>query len=314
MKSGMRQLAFKSIGGALVIAVSAFAVVHPLPDERQFNTPEDAVKALTAAVEAKDTNTLHAIFGPELRGLISADPVQASNRFAVFSRRVSEKVNLVHQSDARISLDVGRDAWPFPIPLVQTNGKWYFDTDAGREEILNRRVGWNELGAIRVCRAYVDAQREYAGEFHDGDNVMQYAQKLRSDPGKHNGLYWHAEPGEEMSPFGPLIAQAHGEGYRHGSKIMNGTNSPYHGYYFKVLTRQGRHAPGGKYNYIINGRMLAGFALVAWPAQWDNSGVMTFIVNQQGVVYEKNLGPDTAALASRMSTFDPDATWKLTQE
>ena len=282
--------------------------------EERFATLEEAVKALAAATAAKDTNALDAIFGPELRSLVSADAVQASNRFAIFARRMSEKVALTRESDARVALEIGNDAWPFPIPVVQKNGQWSFDTEAGREEILNRRIGMNELGTIRVCQAYVEAQREYAGEDRNGDGVLQYAQYLRSNPGKHDGLYWHAAEGDEASPFGPLITEARSEGYHKETKIMTGDQTPYHGYYFKILTRQGRHAAGGKYNYIINGRMIAGFALVAWPAQWGNSGIMTFIVNQEGKVYEKDLGPKTAKIAGAMTTYEPGPGWKLSQE
>ena len=192
---------------------------------------------------------------------------------------------------------------------MQQDGRWFFDTDAGKEEIINRRVGANELGAISVIHGYVNAQREYAALDRNGDSVLEYAQRLRSTPGTHDGLYWPAHPGDELSPLGPLIAQAHFEGYRHQTKIMTDEQSPYHGYYFKILTRQGRHAPGGRYNYIINGRMIAGFALVAWPAEWDNTGVMTFVVNQQGIIHQKNLGPNTAKTASRMTSYDPDSSW-----
>jgi hypothetical protein len=198
--------------------------------------------------------------------------------------------------------------------LVKQDGQWLFDTEAGKEEILNRRIGRNELDTIRVCHAYAQAQRDYAGEDHSGTGVLEYAQHLRSTPGQHDGLYWHAESGEEISPLGPLLAQAHVEGYRHETKIMTDTQVPYHGYYFKILTRQGRHAPGGKYDYIINGNMIGGFALVAWPAEWGNSGVMTFIINQQGKIYESNLGPKTAAKASSMTTYDPGSGWSLAEQ
>ena len=314
----MKSVVFKFVRCACVFGALMPGLATPrqmfAAQEERFATPEEAVKALTAAAGTKDTNALEAIFGPELRGLVSADAVQASNRFVIFARRVSEKVALARESDARVTLNIGNDAWPFPIPLARRDGQWLFDTAAGREEILNRRIGMNELGAIRVCQAYVEAQREYACEDRNGDGVLQYAQYLRSNPGKHDGLYWHAAEGEEASPFGPLIAEARGEGYRKESKIMTGNQKPYHGYYFKILTRQGPHAAGGKYNYIINGRMIAGFALVAWPAQWGNSGIMTFIVNQQGQVHEKNLGPKTAAAVRAMTTYDPDPAWKLTVE
>jgi hypothetical protein len=274
--------------------------------EQTFDSSDDAIKALTTAAENKDADALEKIFGPTLHVLRSPDPVQASNGLATFSRRMSEKVSPITTSDSRIELNIGSDRWPFPIPLVKDGGQWHFDTEAGEEEILNRRVGRDELATIRVCRAYVDAQREYASADREGDGIIQYAQRLRSTTGQKDGLYWHVEPGDEMSPLGPLIAQAHGEGYTHQSKIMTEEQVPYNGYYFKVLTRQGPHAPGGKYNYIINGHMVAGFGLVAWPAEWGNSGVMTFIVNQEGKVYEANLGEKTASIAMKMQAYDPD--------
>jgi Protein of unknown function (DUF2950) len=277
--------------------------------EQRFPSPEAALKALVTAAEHRDTNALHAVFGPEARELVSPDVVQATKESRLFVRRLTEKVELVHASDTKVTLQIGADGWPFPIPLVAQNGQWFFDTQAGREEILNRRIGRNELGALAVCHAYVEAQREYAGQDWTGNEVLEYAQHLRSTPGTHDGLYWPMRPGDELSPLGPLIARARAQGYRHATKIMTERPAPYHGYYFKILTRQGRHAPGGKYKYIINGHMIAGFALVAWPAQWNNSGIMTFIVNQQGAVYQKNLGPKTGEMAVRMTTYDPDATW-----
>jgi hypothetical protein len=278
--------------------------------EQHFASVDDAVKAFKTAAANKDTNALAVIFGPVMRDLVSPDPVQASNGLANFSTRVAERVAPVKKSDSEFLLQIGLDAWPFPIPLVKQDGQWLFDTAAGKEEILNRRIGRNELDTIRVCHAYAQAQRDYAGEDHTGSGVLEYAQHLRSSSGQHDGLYWHAEAGEEVSPLGPLLAQAHMEGYTHESKIMTEAQVPYHGYYFKILTRQGRHAPGGRYDYIINGHMIGGFALVAWPAEWGNSGVMTFIINQQCKVYEKNLGPKTAAKASAMTTYDPDPEWK----
>jgi hypothetical protein len=282
--------------------------------EERFPNPDEAVKAFTAAASNKDTNALEVIFGPSLRELVSADPVQASNGLAHLALRVSEKVAQDKKSDSSIILDLGFDAWPFPMPLAQQGGQWYFDTEAGKEEILDRRIGRNELDTIRVCHAYVDAQRDYGSEDHTGSGVLEYAQHLRSTPGQRDGLYWHAEPGEEISPLGPLVAQARGEGYTHATKILTEEQVPYHGYFFKILTREGRNAPGGKYNYIINGHMIAGFALVAWPAEWGNSGVMTFVINQQGKVYEKNLGAKTAAIAGKMTAYDPGPGWSPTKE
>jgi hypothetical protein len=282
--------------------------------EGRFSSPQAAVDALKAAVEARDTNALHAIFGPAGQALVSVDVVEAGAERELFMRRVKEKVNLVAASDSKQELQLGADGWPFPIPLVKQDGQWLFDTEAGKEEILNRRIGANELGAIQVCRAYVQAQREYAGVDRNADEVLEYAQHLRSTPGTHDGLYWSLRTGDELSPLGPLVAQARVEGYRQQTKILTEAQSPYHGYYFRILTRQGKHAPGGKYNYIINGHMIAGFALVAWPAEWGNTGVMTFIVNQRGKVYQKCLGPRTSSIAQAMTTYDPDNTWTLARD
>src|SRR5664279_1398890 len=285
----------------LTLVLTALLLVLPgrLPaaDEERFSSPQAAVDALRAAVEARDTNALHAIFGPAGHALVSGDVVEAAEERELFMSRVKEKINLVATSDSKQELQLGADGWPFPIPLVKQDGQWLFDIEAGKEEILNRRIGANELGAIQVCRAYVQAQREYASVDRNGDEVLEYAQHLRSSPGTHDGLYWSTRTGDELSPLGPLVAQARGEGYRRQTKILTDEPSPYHGYYFKILTRQGKHTPGGKYNYIINGHMIGGFALVAWPAEWANTGVMTFIVNQQGKVYQKNLGSKTAKIA-----------------
>jgi hypothetical protein len=300
----------------LRLVLTSLALVLPgrLPaaDEERFSSPQAAVDALRAAVEATDTNALHAIFGPAGHALVSVDVVEAAEEHKLFMSRVKEKINLVAASDSKQELQLGADGWPFPIPLVKQGGQWLFDIEAGKEEILNRRIGANELGAIQVCRAYVQAQREYASEDRNADEVLEYAQHLRSNPGAHDGLYWSPRTGDELSPLGPLIAQAHSEGYRKQTKILTDEQSPYHGYYFKILTQQGKHAPGGKYNYIINGHMIAGFALVVWPAEWGNTGVMTFIVNQRGKVYQKNLGPKTASTAAAITTYNPDPTWTLT--
>jgi hypothetical protein len=301
--------ALAATGCFLVFLASARAA-----NEENFSSPDDAVKAFTAAAASKDTSALEVIFGPGLRELISTDPVQASNGLAHLSSRVAEKVSKVQQSDSFIGLELGADAWPFPIALIKQDGQWHFDTEGGKEEILNRRIGRNELNTIRVCHAFVEAQREYASEDHSGSGVLEYAQNLRSTTGKHDGLYWHAEAGEAISPFGPLVAEARVEGYSHESKILAEKQAPYQGYYFKILTRQGSHAPCGKYDYIIHGHMIAGFALVAWPAEWGNSGVMTFIINQQGKVYEKNLGSKTSEFAAKLTTFDPAPGWKPAKE
>ncbi len=304
----------KSLAALAVLAVIFAAPCVYATGEERFPTPDDALNALKTAAAAGDTNAMNTIFGPANHELISPDVVQASMAFRKFSTNLLEKVEMLHQSDTSITLQIGTNAWPFPIPLVQKDGQWNFDTEAGKNEILNRRVGRDEIDTISVCRAYVDAQREYASVDRNGDGVLEYAQHLRSTPGLHDGLYWHSNPGEEISPLGPLIAQAHQEGYGGQNKIMTDGYAPYHGYYYKILTKQGKHAPIGKYNYIINGHMIGGFALVAWPAEWGNTGVMTFIVNQQGIVYQKNLGPKTASIAARMTCYDPDDTWTPVQE
>jgi hypothetical protein len=306
---------FKCVRGVAVVTLLALALPGRLQaaGEQTFSSPAEAVDALKQAATSHDTNALHAIFGPQGHELVSPDVVQATESFKRFVQRLTEKVQLATNSDSDLTLDLGADAWPFPIPLVKQDGQWHFDTEAGREEVLRRRIGMDELGAIDVCRAYVNAQREYASQDRMGDGVLAYAQFLHSTSGTHDGLFWPAKEGEELSPLGPLVAQARVEGYHRSATMMNDQTAPYHGYYFKILTRQGRHAPGGKYNYLINGRMIAGFALVAWPAEWENTGVMTFIVNQQGKVYQKNLGPETAKIAGAMSAYDPDPSWTPAQ-
>jgi len=294
--------------------VLALPVRTPAAEEQLFASPNDAVNALMAAARNNDTNAIHLIFGPAGHQLISPDVVQATEEYQVFVQRLAEKTQLVNHSESNATLEIGADGWPFPIPLVKEGAQWRFDTTAGREEILARRVGRDELGAINVCTAYVDAQHEYAGQDRMGDGVLAYAQFLRSTPGTHDGLFWPAnQPGEELSPLGPLIARARVEGYQRTAKMLDDEQAPYHGYYFKILTRQGKHAPGGKFNYVINGRMIAGFALVAWPAEWGDTGVMTFVVNQQGKVWQKNLGPGTANTAKAITSYDPDDTWTPAQ-
>jgi len=301
-----RRASLVGLGLGLVLPLHLSAA-----DEQTFNSPNDAVNALVTAAQHQDTNAIHLIFGPVGRELVSPDVVQATEEFRRFVQRLSEKTELFKQSDSNVVLELGTDGWPFPIPLVQQGAQWHFDTAAGKDEILARRVGRDEIGAINVCLAYVDAQREYASQDRTGDGVLAYAQFLRSTTGTHDGLFWPAnQPGDtELSPFGPLIAQASVEGYQHTAKMLNDEQAPYHGYYFKILTCQGKHAPGGKFNYVINGRMLAGFALVAWPAEWGNTGVMTFVVNQQGKVWQKNLGPKSAKIAKAMAAYDPDDSW-----
>ena len=275
--------------------------------QRRFSSPEEAVKALADATKAGDRTAVDAIFGPEVKGLLSGDPKQDAVEFAAFAKSIGRFSRLVRKADDRFVVDIGAEDWPMPIPLVRKDGAWLFDTAAGRDEIVSRRIGEDELTAIGVCRTYVQAQREYASEDRDGSGMFKYAMKLRSTHGAKDGLYWHVPAGGVQSPFGPLVAEARAEGY--GRKTAEGAPQPFHGYLFKVLTEQGESAPGGAYNYVINGNLIAGFALVAYPAHWGESGVMTFIVNQWGRVYQGNLGEKSAETASAMTQFNPDSGW-----
>jgi hypothetical protein len=282
---------------------------------RKFASPEEAVAFLGLATSAADTNALSDILGPGSEELQNPDRIQATNELRTFSSALTETNHLLRVSDTLVILEVGDDLWPFPVPLVKTNGGWFFDTDAGKDELLSRRIGKNELATLSVMRTYVDAQREYASTDHDGDGVLEYAQRLVSFPGKQDGLYWPSHFDEEESPLGPLVAYAQVEGYSPELRDEKEVERrPYHGYYFRILTRQGKHAPGGKYHYVINGNMIGGFAMVAWPAEYGGSGVMTFIVNQQGRVYQKDLGAKTGKLASAIKTYDPDRSWVVSAE
>ncbi|MGD0060512.1 MAG: DUF2950 domain-containing protein [Verrucomicrobiia bacterium] len=289
------------------------AVIAATEDSQQslFVSPDQAVVALQDAVKTGDTNALQRLFGPSIREITNPDPVQRANNLANFAKRLAESIELAKQDNGTVVLRLGTEHWPFPIPLTQKGDKWFFDTLAGKEEILNRRIGGNELSALEVCHAYVKAQREYIQKDHDGNGVMEYAQRMQSTLGKKDGLYWATKPGEEESPFGPLVASACEEGYSQESvSATPRKHDPFHGYIFRILRKQGKDAPGGKFDYVINGHMVAGFALLAYPAQWGNSGVMTFIVNQQGKVYQKNLGEKTDELAKEIEEYNPDETWK----
>ena len=278
---------------------------------RRFTSIEDALGSLRLAAAAADTNALSGIFGPGAQELLNPDRIQATNELMTFSTALAKTNHLVRVSDTLVLLEVGDDLWPFPVPLVKKDGSWYFDTNAGKDELLSRRIGRNELATLPVMRAYVEAQREYASVDHTGDGILEYAQRLVSSPGKEDGLYWPPEFDGDESPLGPLVAFAQAEGYNpkqheDENEVQRG---PFHGYYFKILTGQGKHAAGGKYSYVINGHMIAGFAMVAWPADYGSTGIMTFIVNQQGRVYQKDLGPKTSKVASKMNTYDPDSSW-----
>jgi hypothetical protein len=276
-----------------------------------FASPQEAVNALGRAVSATNRAALASLFGPESQQLVNPDEIQGTAELAEFAAAFNVTNRLVRDSDTRMFLEVGKDPWLFPIPLVKNAVGWQFDTQAGLDEILNRRVGRNELEVLGVLRAYVQAQREYASRDRDGDGVLEYAQKIASSPGKMDGLYWPPELSGETSPLGPLVADAQSEGYFAASSSPSEAGPhPFDGYLFKILKRQGKHAPGGKYDYVINGNMIGGFALVAWPAEYGVSGVMTFIVNQQGTVYERDLGKNTARIVRKMKAYDPDPAWR----
>jgi hypothetical protein len=276
-----------------------------------FATPQEAVRALGLAVNATNRSALAQLFGPESDILVNPDSVQGARELADFTEAFNVTNRLVGESETRMVLEVGANGWPFPIPLVKLTNGWHFDTKAGEDEILNRRIGANEIEVLRVLRGYVEAQREYASRDRDGDDVLEYAQKLTSSPGQMDGLYWPRQLNGELSPLGPLVALAHAQGYFAKPKASEGP-LPFHGYLFKILTRQGRHAPGGKYSYIINGNMIGGFAMVAWPAAYGDSGIMTFIVNQRGRVRQRDLGENTARIVGKMDSYDPDPDWRVT--
>jgi len=281
--------------------------------QKSFCSPEEAVKSLVAAVRANDIKEMLTILGPGSRELVSSGDDVADRAGREKFLKAYDQMNTLEQKSAeQMVLCVGTDNWPLPIPIVKKGATWGFDTKKGKQEILNRRIGRNELHVLDVLHAYVDAQREYASKDCKGGGVVEFAQKFISTKGKHDGLYWEAKEGEEMSPLGPLVAQAAKEGY---AKKAEGINfSPFHRYYYRILKGQGKHATGGAYDYVVKGKMILGFALVAYPAQYGNSGIMTFIVNQEGIIYQKNLGKNTERIAKAMKKFDPDRTWKKVEE
>jgi hypothetical protein len=293
--------------GRLALALClAMPLAGTAAEQRTFTTAESAVDALASALQANDESALVSIFGDKYRDLVGTGDTaaDAARRSRIASALRTYRVLEERGADRRVLL-IGEQAWPFAIPIVREAGSWRFASELGADELRNRRIGANERYAIHVMRAYVDAQRQYASRDRDGDGVLQYAARIPSTPGKQDGLYWPADAakGEEPSPFGPLIA----EGAAQGTTAREG--EPYRGYRYRILKAQGQHAAGGAYGYVINGRMIAGFALVAYPADYGSSGVMTFIVNHNGRVYQKNLGSGTAGIASKMATFDPGPGW-----
>jgi hypothetical protein len=312
-------------GGALLLASGCDCTTSPPPGaataqisgepgqgQPLYASDEDALNAMIAAVKAQDHEQVHSILGPAWKELVSGDKVEDGNAFKEFAQRADQRTRLQKQDDKTSIIYVGNDDWPFPIPIAKTpDGKWFFDTESGKTEILARRIGENELDTIQLCRTYVEAQRQYAGKDRDGSGVHKFAQRIISMPGKMDGLYWNAASGQDQSPFGQLFATASTEGYE---QTTGHPRQPYHGYHFRVLKQQGTAAPGGERDYVINGNMTGGFALVAFPVDYESSGIMTFIVNQQGDVYQKDLGPQTTELARQMTEYDPDNSWTLVKD
>ena len=314
MPSKLYAIRWLKRGAALVILMLLMLVTRgpaaaaPTGDPMQFETPEAASEALVTALKNNDQGAMTALFGAKYADrLLTKVPADAREGRERLYQATQEGLTLRKDKEDRVVLVIGQKAWPFPIPLVRGGTGWYFNTAEGLEEIVNRRIGANELQTIAVCRDYLEAQREYAGKIRDKSGVRKFAQRIVSSPGKQDGLYWDPTvAGGEESPFGPRMAEFLG-----GRRKMG---DPYHGYYFRILTRQGSRAPGGQYNYVINGNMIAGFALVAFPAEYGKTGIMTFLVSHHGKVFQKNLGPETRKIAGRMKAYNPDATWAEVKE
>ncbi len=296
----------------IIVAMSVFMVHTPAEaatvKQKSFSSAEEAIKAMVGALKGADQQELLAIFGSQGKALISSgDEVADRQNRENLLKQYEAGNKVVSVGDGKAILYVGKEEWPFPIPVKKARKGWRFDTKAGKEEILDRRIGANELNTIQTCLAIADAQREYALKDLDGDGLFEYAKKFNSDPGKKNGLYWETKGGEEPSPLGALLASARKEGYERGGSQ---DGAPYHGYLFRILYGQGNNAPKGAFQYIVDGKMIGGFALIAYPAQYGVSGIMTFMINQDGVVYEKNMGKKTEKIAREVKVFDPDKTWK----
>jgi len=291
---------------SLTIATLLCAATSIASAQQAFKTPDEAATALANAAKAGDMKALNTVLGPDGEDIVSSgDEVEDAATRQKFVAAYDAKHQIKMDGDNKATVIIGNDDFPLPIPVVRKDGMWKFDTAAGREEILFRRIGKNELDAIQSCLAYVDAQNEYAEKDRTGAGVKTYAQRIISQQGKKDGLYWPSAQGQEESPLGELVAQATKQGYRTDAR-----RTPFHGYYFKILTKQGPAAPGGALDYTVRGKMIGGFGLVAYPAEYRNSGVKTFIVSHSAKVYEKDLGPNTAKLAEQMTAYDPDKTWQ----
>jgi hypothetical protein len=309
-----KRFALFAVAGLLLAAAGPAPRAGAEETQKHFASAKEAAAALVAAVRAGDQPALLAILGAEAEPIVdSGDAVADRNAGERFVAAYDEAHKLLKEPEGRTELLVGEDDWPLPIPLVETEAGWRFDTEQGKEEILARRIGRNELFTIESVRAYVDAQREYFLRNPEKRALPGYARKFTSSPGKRDGLYWETAEGEEPSPLGPLFAEANAEGYRLGSGEA-GQPVPYHGYIYRILESQGPHAKGGAYDYVVRDTMLGGFALIASPVEYDESGVMTFLVNYEGVVYQKDLGPDTESLAKAITQFDPDDSWTRVED
>jgi Protein of unknown function (DUF2950) len=316
--SDRAQLEWKSlvrIAGSALLALSLGSSFVPTfaqqKGQRTFASAEEAGRALLEAMQTQDEQAPLKILGPDAKDVLSSgDPSEDADARVGFVVKYEEMHRFVTEPDGTVSLVIGAENWPFPIPLVNNRGTWYFDTDAGKDEILFRRIGENEIAAMEACTALVDAQKAYFAR-PTGALSKQFAQKLVSAEGRHDGLYWHGAYDEYASPINPLIANAaaHEQGSAPGFDSV-----PFHGYFFRILTSQGPHAPGGAQNYVVDGKMTGGFAFVAYPAEYRSSGVMTFIVDESGTIYEKDLGPNTRKVAEAINAYDPDSTWKHAEE
>jgi Protein of unknown function (DUF2950) len=294
---------------AIMLVLTGSVVVCAAPEAKRFASLDDAVNALIDAVRSYDRKALGDILGPQGRTLVSSGDDVADRNAAQRFVAEYDQGHRLEGGGGKVVLYVGADDFPFPIPLVPDGPSWRWDVDEGREEILRRRIGRNELSVIQVCLAYVDAQREYYSQSRGRDGILEYAQRFASSPGKHDGLYWPTKADELPSPLGPLVTRASAAGYARGSGSER-SGVPFHGYFYRILLRQGPSAPDGAYDYVARGHMIGGFGLIAYPARYGDSGVMTFMVNHDGVVYQKDLGPATARVAATIQAFDPDPTWK----
>ncbi len=309
-RPALRAFAFAAVATA-ALTLFGFAIVaepaKPAPvKQTNFASPDEAMKGLVAALRTGNKNAVATILGPGSQKLLSSGDATADENARETFLAAYDEANKVDKEDSgKVFFEVGKDEWPFPIPVVMTDGRWRFDSKAGAQEILNRRIGANELNTINVCLAYVDAQREYASVDRDHDGFLEYAQKFLSSPGKRDGLYWPTTVGDEESPMGPAIVAAQAKGYR----FEQAKPSPYYGYYYRILKAQGPNAPGGAMDYVIRDHMIGGFALIAYPASYGSSGIMSFIVSYEGDVYQKDLGPKTTEIAQKITAYDPDSSW-----